>query len=235
MLRARRAFLSRGHFAPGSGAINTLVASHLAASAPLRESGDIETVNILDVGCGEGYYLDRLRVHLRGRLYQPVICHGVDVAKDAARLAAKRSPELHVTVANVTAKLPYADDAFQALLNVFAPRNPSEFARILTPGGFLVVVTPTRQHLRELRAIAPLLDIEENKQRRVVARMAKYFAFAGASTLEYDIELDNADLTHLAQMTPSARHLSPQTLEGPRKQAGFRTRVGFALLRFVRA
>jgi hypothetical protein len=69
-----------------------------------------------------------------------------------------------------------------------------------------VVVIPTRQHLRELRAIAPLLNIEENKQRRVVARMAKYFSFAGASTLEYDIELDNADLTHLAQMTPSARH-----------------------------
>jgi len=125
-------------------------------------------------------------------------------------------------------------NVFQALLNVFAPRNPSEFARILTPGGFLVVVIPTQQHLRELRAIAPLLNIEENKQHRVVACMAEYFAFAGASKVEYDIELDNADLTHLAQMTPSARHLSPQTLEGLRKQAGFRTRVGFALLRFVR-
>ena len=96
----------------------------------------------------------------------------------------------------------------------------------------MVVVIPTRQHLRELRAIAPLLNIEESKQHRAVARMAEYFAFAGASTLEYDVELDSADLTHLAQMTPSPRHLSPQTLDGLLKQANFRTRVGFALLRF---
>src|SRR4029077_6097623 len=49
MLRARRAFLSRGYFAPCSDAINRLVANHLAASAPLRGSGDIEAVNLLDV------------------------------------------------------------------------------------------------------------------------------------------------------------------------------------------
>ena len=98
----------------------------------------------------------------------------------------------------------------------------------------MLVVIPTRQHLRELRAIASLLNIEENKQHRVVARMAEYLAFAKVSTLEYDVELDSADLTHLAQKTPSARRLSPQALEGLRKQANFRTRVGFALLRFVR-
>src|SRR6476619_3217215 len=100
MLRARRAFLSRDYFAPCSDAINRLVANHLASSAPLLGSGDREAIKILDVGCGEGYYLDRLRAHLRERLDQPVICHGMDVAKDAARLAAKRSPELHVIVAD---------------------------------------------------------------------------------------------------------------------------------------
>jgi 23S rRNA (guanine745-N1)-methyltransferase len=186
------------------------------------------------VGCGEGYYLDRLRVHLRERLDRPVICHGMDVAKDAARLAAKRSPELHVIVADVKARLPYADGAFHALLNVFAPRNPSEFARVLTPGGFLVVVIPTQQHLRELRHVGPLLNIEQDKQQRVVERLSERFALAGATTLEYDIELDSADLTHLAQMTPSARHLSPQALDGLREQTNWRTHVGFALLRFVR-
>jgi 23S rRNA (guanine745-N1)-methyltransferase len=134
----------------------------------------------------------------------------------------------------VTAKLPYADGAFQALLNVFAPHNPPEFARVLTPGGFLVVVIPTRQHLRELRDVAPLLNIEQDKQQRVVERLSERFAFAGATTLEYDIELSGADLTHLAQMTPSARHFSPQTLDGLREQTNLRPRVGFALLRFVR-
>jgi 23S rRNA (guanine745-N1)-methyltransferase len=188
MLRARRAFLSRGHFAPCSDAINRLVASHLVASTFPHRS-DWRAINILDVGCGEGYYLDRLRVHLRERLDRPVICHGMDVAKGAAHLAAKRSPELHVTVADVTAKLPYSDGVFQALLNVFAPRNPSEFARVLTPGGFLVVVIPTQKHLREFRDVAPLLNIEQDKQQRVVERLSKRFAFAGATTLEYDIEL----------------------------------------------
>jgi 23S rRNA (guanine745-N1)-methyltransferase len=234
MLHARRAFLSRGYFAPCSDAINGLVASHLTASASLFGSGDIEAVNILDVGCGEGYYLDRLYVHLRERLDQPVICHGVDVAKDAACLAARRSPELHVVVADVTARLPYADGSFQALLNVFAPRNPSEFARILAPEGLLLVVIPTQQHLRELRAIAPLLNIEQDKQQRVVERLSERFALAAVTTLEYDIVLSGADLTHLAQMTPSARHLSPEALDGLRKQTILRTHVGFALLQFIR-
>jgi hypothetical protein len=68
----------------------------------------------------------------------------------------------------------------------------------------------------------------------VVERLAERFVFAGATTLEYEIELSGADLTHLAQMTPSARHLSPAAREGLREQTNFRTRVGFALLQFVR-
>jgi 23S rRNA (guanine745-N1)-methyltransferase len=231
MLRARRAFLSRGHFALCSDAINALVASHLTAKA---SKGDSETINILDVGCGEGYFLDRLRLHLLERLDQPITYHGVDIAKDAARLAARRSAELHVAVADVTARLPYAAGAFETLLNVFAPRNPAEFARLLVSAGLLAVVIPTQQRLRELRAIAPLLGIEEDKQQRVVARLARFFALVDASELEYDIELDSLDVINLVQMTPSARHLPPKTLEGLREQMGVHTRLGFTLIRFLR-
>ena len=46
--------------------------------------------------------------------------------------------------------LPVRDGSAAAVLSVFAPRNPSEAARVLSDGGVFVVVTPERGHLGEL-------------------------------------------------------------------------------------
>lgn len=234
MLRARREFLERGHFALFSDAVNALVSDYLTTRIFRHRRSMAEPVCILDVGCGEGYYLGRLQLHLSRQLESPIMYHGVDIAKDAVRLAAHRYPELHVVAADVNTRLPYPDGSLHVLLNVFAPRNPSEFARILAPGGLLTVVIPTPNHLRELRAVAPLLEIEQHKPQRVTARLAKDFVCVGASAVACDIELEGKDLSDLIRMIPTSRMPPPSGLDRPLRPGRFRVRAEVTLLRFLR-
>ncbi len=232
MVRARRAFLERGHYAALAAAINRIVADYLSSLTPgARRSW---TMNVLDAGCGEGYYLSHLRSYLAEVLGSPMSYHGMDLSKDAARQAAKRGPGLHVAVADVNGRLPYVDACFQVLLDIFAPRNPPEFARVLVPGGLLLVVIPTPGHLRELRSALPLLNIEEDKRQKVIERLHGHFDLARATSLAYEIELEAQALGELIQMSPSARHLSPVALDQTRTWGSFRTHVGFELLGFRR-
>ena len=68
---------------------------------------------------------------------------------------------------------PLADQSVDAVLNMFAPRNPGEFHRVLRPNGSLIVVRPTVDHLAELR-----IDVDaitEQLQTDGVAAFAKSF------------------------------------------------------------
>ena len=64
-------------------------------------------------------------------------------------------------------ELPLRDDAAQVVLNVFAPRNAAEMARILAPGGTLLVVTPNQAHLAELVGVLGMVRVDEQKERRL--------------------------------------------------------------------
>lgn len=150
MLKARRDFLESGLYAPLSDAINELVRAHLRdAPGPLH---------VLDAGCGEGYYLDRLQ---RALASQQDSCYiGLDVSKEAIKMAAKRYPQLFFVVADVKQGLVLVDNAFHAILNIFAPRNPAEFARVIAQSGILITVIPAPEHLLSLRSALGLLSIE---------------------------------------------------------------------------
>ncbi len=229
MLRARQRFLERGYYRPLSDAINGLACRHLGDRA--RHAGKSGDVCILDIGCGEGYYLGRLRQQLASCPGHGGIRYfGMDIAKDAACLAARRYPSASFVVADVNALLPFADASIHLLLNIFAPRNPGEFARILAPGGLLVVVIPTPNHLRELQAALPLLKIEEDKRRRVIERFSGPLTLMETPTLEYEIALRNAEIRDLVRMTPSNWHLTSGTIEAMQRIEGIRTTVGFSIL-----
>jgi 23S rRNA (guanine745-N1)-methyltransferase len=194
MLQARRLFLEAGHYAPLSRAVNDVVVKWL---------GGQSAVNIVDVGCGEGWYLG----HLQQRLADTVGCFfGVDVAKTAVQLAAKRYPMTQFVVADVWHKLPFVEGSITVLLNLFAPRNPAEFARVLAPGGLLLIVIPQPQHLQQLRDRLGLLDIEAEKQQKVVSQLADNFTLQTIESVTIEMDLDHTALTNLVQMTPNYWH-----------------------------
>ena len=68
----------------------------------------------------------------------------------AAKRAHRRAPGLTLAVASI-AHLPVADASCDLLLNVFAPHDAGEFARVLRPQGVLLRVIPLERHLWELK------------------------------------------------------------------------------------
>lgn len=111
-------------------------------------------------------------------------------------------------VADTKGRLPYRSASVVALLNVFAPRNPVEFARIIAPGGALVIVIPTAQHLKQLRATVPLLGIHPRKRERIMEQFGDYFSVVATVAVEDEIVLDSAALIDLVQMSPNFWHMT---------------------------
>lgn len=187
MLRARADFLSTGHYLPIADAVAGAV-------------GDAERV--LETGAGTGYYLTHT---LEGGGWGLA----TDVSPSAAKLAARAHPRMASIVADTWAGLPVADQSFDALLCVFAPRNPTEFARVLRPGGRLIIVVPTAAHLAELRDDYGLLGVPSDKAAAVAE------AFTGwtvhTTRVEADLDLSADDVAHLIAMGPNAFHGLPAT------------------------
>lgn len=233
MLLARRSFLSHGYYEPLSQAINTLVLQYLSQQA--EQSHELASINILDAGCGEGYYLGRLKEYLADlpSWGEKQCCYlGFDISKEAVKMAAKRYKAPTFVVANINQQLVLASSSIAVLLNIFAPRNPGEFARVLAPRGLLLIVIPSPIHLLSLRSVLPLLTIEADKQQRVIAQFADSFTLLETSTLEYEIVLENEELLQLVHMTPNHWHLSESTQQMLQTMQDMRTEVGFICLLF---
>ncbi|OQX32672.1 MAG: hypothetical protein B0D96_13275 [Candidatus Sedimenticola endophacoides] len=142
MITNRRAFLEQGHYRPLAERLGDLCREHAAGR---------DHWHLLDSGCGEGYY-SGLIAHLleaENPLLQLQVS-GVDISKEAVRLAARRHRAIHFAVAS-NASLPLADAGVDCLLQVFAPGYESEITRLLRPGGLYLRVSPGSHHLYRLR------------------------------------------------------------------------------------
>lgn len=222
MLKARRNFLESGLYAPLSDAINELVRTHLQDMS--------EPLHVLDVGCGEGYYLNRLQFALAS---QKDGCYiGLDVSKEAIRMAAKHYGQLFFVVADVKQRLVMADSTFHAILNIFAPRNPTEFARVTATGGILIVVIPAPEHLLRLRTTLGLLSIEEQKQQHVKEQFAAEFELVSSSSIAYPLHLKREQIEQVVMMTPNYWHLTDEMREAMHKMEEIQTEVGFTMMTF---
>lgn len=227
MLQARRRFLEQGFYAPLVEAINGRLA---AATEKLADGRDEAPIYLADLGCGEGYYLHQLWRCLDETLPRLSIRYfGMDVSKEAVRLAAQKHPDFRFVVADAWGKLPFHSSSLHILLNVFAPRNVTEFHRVLAANGVLLVVTPGEDHLAEVRTRFNLLGIESDKQARVVEQFMQAFALSARETITYQVVLDNAALLDLIRMTPNAWHASAQDWHRLESVERVETQVSFCI------
>ena len=196
MLAARAALLEGGAYAPIAVALVDAVQSTVlptASPAPLR---------IADLGCGTGYYSAML-----ARALPEAAFLLADRSPDAVRASLRQHPEATGVVLDIWRPLPVRDGIVDVALNVFAPRNGAEFARILRHDGHLFVIVPTDAHLQELRVDGALLDVPTGKADRVTEQLAPVgLAVRSITPVEYTIEADAATRGLLAGMGPSAHH-----------------------------
>ncbi|NGO41155.1 methyltransferase domain-containing protein [Streptomyces sp. YC419] len=193
MVRARVRFLSTGTYAP-----IRQVGARLAADAVS------ERATVVDVGCGTGYYLAGVLDQLPGARGL-----GLDTSVRALRSAARAHERAAAVAWDVFRPFPLADGVADVVLDVFAPRNPAEFHRVLRPTGRLIVIRPTGLHLAELRGRLPaMVTIDPAKEQRLHRTLGPFFEAAVTEQVEYPATLTRLDALDLVAMTPSAHHVS---------------------------
>ena len=238
MVAARQAFLGAGHYAAlrdficeaavravGGGAGMVAAGAHAGGAGPggggsgaaanAGAGGQADGVGptgvgcIIEVGAGTGYYLAEVLDRFPGRTGL-----ALDISKFAARRAARAHERMAAVVCDAWGILPIADASASLILDIFAPRNPPEFRRVLDPGGALLVITPSPRHLEELVAGLGLLRVDERKPERLEESLGRDFALVAQTEHEERLTLAPAETAALAAMGPSAHHVKAEALAG---------------------
>ncbi len=187
MVQARAQFLAGGHYLPLARAVCAAVG---AGEGP-----------VVELGSGTAYYLSAV---LQRRPQS--VGMAIDVSVPACRRAAKAHPRIGAVVADAWGQLPVMDRCADVVLVVFAPRRGAEIARVLRPGGRLVVLTPAADHLGELVEPLGLLRVDQRKDERLRAGLEPWLVVREAVSVRFSLSLDATDVEQLAAMGPSAFH-----------------------------
>ncbi|MCF4006899.1 methyltransferase domain-containing protein [Corynebacterium uropygiale] len=204
MIASREAFLSGGHFAPFVEAVTGAVHDSLDDAGVPDDASPL----ICEIGAGTGYYLAHSLDSVAGSRGL-----GIDVSSAAASHLARCHPRAAAIMADACARLPLKDDSVDVMTVVFAPRNVAEFARVLKPGGEVVVLTAEPGHLSELRAPLGIRDVESDKVEQLIAQSEGHLSVVGEPrSVRFPMKLDQEAIAAQIGMSPSAQHIDPDDL-----------------------
>lgn len=190
-VNARRNFLEGGFYAPIVEALCDLATKHNC------------TGPVLDAGCGEGYYSNRLAKRLGAELI------GLDISKEAVRAAAGRYKGPLWLCASA-AHIPVVDGGIGLLTSLFAMTAPEEFKRALKPGGTFIQVVAAQDHLLGLkRIIYPTLDLKEKDS----VRSLPGFQLLESLPVKFTFTLESDQVQNLLYMTPHVYRIGKEGAE----------------------
>lgn len=142
MVLSRKNYLEKGNYQGISDAVNEIVK---------RNTEKNSEINILDIGCGEGYYTNRLRDSLNSIGVKNNIV-GIDISKEAVIAAAKSYKGIDWVVASASS-LPLEDESLDFIICMFAKIIPEEKMRTLKKGGKLIIVSTGEEHLLQMKEV----------------------------------------------------------------------------------
>nr|WP_253198156.1 methyltransferase domain-containing protein [Clostridium sp. CF011] len=192
-MEGRRDFLNKGYYHTFSDKLNDVIISNINGN----------NINILDAGCGEGYFLCRLKeaIHRKEASYtrnKEIDFFGVDISKAAVTYATKRDKKIKFIVGS-NFNLPIMPGTIDIIIRNFAPSDETELNRVLKDNGKLVVITPGVQHLYGLKEI---LYVNARKHEEKVTTFDG-FKLTQSVEVKYSIDVGNAeDIKSLIAMTP---------------------------------
>lgn len=169
----------------------------------------IDPGKLLDVGCGEGSFLAELN-----QLKANEAAIGFDLAKEGIYLATDQPIDSFWCVADLT-NLPFADQAFDTILNIFSPSHYKEFHRTLREGGKVIKVVPQENYLRELRE-AYYPEGKPYSNEAVIERFNMEMSVEEQTRLTYQFEIPEENQLDLLEMSPLEWHVDPVIKQGLR-------------------
>lgn len=202
MVLARVDFLSKGYYEVLSYKINEVIFECL-------EKINSDKFNIMDLGCGEGYYLTNLKNYLDEKDIKANY-YGLDVSKEAVKYASKKNKDCVWAVGN-NFKIPTDDKSVDCLLSVFSPIDINECNRVLKDDGVFVRILPRTNHLIQLRNI---IYSEVHLNNKIYTASADENEYIRESNVTFDIKLNKEEILSLLKMTP---HYWKSTAENKEK------------------
>lgn len=216
MMHNRHSFLTAGYYQPLADNIVQQIS---------KQSDTIASRTILDVGCGEGYYIRYIKEQLPDSH-----CFAVDISKEAVKIAARQSKNIIFAVAN-SYHLPVQAESVDTLLVVFSPTDEAVLAQVCKPQGDLIIVTPHLGHLQELRD--HIYDDIRPYDDRKHTQLEQYFDLIHQEHIQYQIKLDNSHAIHaLLGMTPFYWRTSQEKRQELETLQELKTSVSFTVSRY---
>lgn len=160
MVIARREFLNSDFYRPISDSLNQIVVeTALKLNAQLLEQPLEQPLQVLDIGCGEGYYSQRLHNSLSDHQIEHKL-YGLDISKDAVIAAAKRAKaEAHNAGKLLDSEwlvasaidMPLQEKSIDIATCLFTRLMPESYHKVIKQDGYFICVTTGEKHLIELR------------------------------------------------------------------------------------
>ena len=202
MVLARVEFLSKGYYGLLSDKINQMIVESLN-----KDNND--KFNIMDLGCGEGYYLTNLKNYMDEKNIKANY-YGMDVSKEAVKYASKTNKDCVWAVGN-NFHIPAENKSIDCILSVFSPIDIDECNRVLKDDGVFVRVLPRTNHLIQLRNI---IYSEVHLNEKVYKANDEENEYIKESNVTIDINLNKEEIISLLKMTP---HYWKSTAENKEK------------------
>ncbi len=192
---SRRAFLEQGYYSP-------IARTLLDTARKYGVSGEL-----LDIGCGEGYYCSQLAEALQMPLT------GLDISKEAVRCAAAKYKG-PLWICDTAAHIPVADQSAGLLTSLFALTLPEEFRRVLKRDGYFFQVLAAEDHLMGLKSIIydQILHREKDSQPELPG-----FQKLESIPIRFSFTLEGEQIMNLFSMTPHVFRIGKEGAERLRK------------------
>lgn len=191
MVLSRKNFLEQGNYSGISDKVNETLEKYIPTEGK---------IDILDIGCGEGYYTGKLKQYLEERGIENEIT-AIDISKEAVMAGAKSYKGINWLVASATS-LPIQDSSLDFILCMFAKIDPEEFQRTLKEGGKLIVVSTGENHLEEMKEVV-YETVKKDFYLPAEDDSLKIFNHIETITHNYITEVDGSEaIQNLFNMTP---------------------------------
>lgn len=226
MMSARRDFLNADYYRPLAELVSSLAYQYVYKNN-LQSKDDLsnkdalqnkernggEHKHIVDLGCGEGYYLHQVYKHIQSHLANDdaklqegdkldmLHVHGVDISKIAIKKATQLPFFAHWAVAS-NYSCPVLSHSVDLALCIFAPIRHDEVRRILSKKGVFLRVLPGPRHFYQLKS-ALYSQVNLHKKPDVDSN----FSLLDEHHIHFTIKVTNeGDVKNLLTMTPLNWH-----------------------------
>lgn len=189
-LLARKAYLNKGYYDGIARCVINTIKEYQSTN-----------LQILDLGCGEGYYTNKVKEALgSSNTY-----YGLDISKEAMNMATRYTNDIYWLVGN-SKNIPLDNQSMDFILALFTVVNQEELTRVLKEDGYIIHVTANPNHLVEIKElIYDEIKVKSDKYIRLDFPVTKSFNFI------QEVHINNReDALHLLMMTPHYYHIKKE-------------------------